>query len=313
MPVTQEALAEASVASPKDSAQPSHLETLSPALRERIASRSSDEFEYIRLIDNVLTNGNHKGDRTGTGTISYFGAQSRYCLRNNTMPLLTTKRVFWRGVLEELLWFIAGSTDGKVLSAKGVKIWDANGSRDFLDNLGFTARAEGDLGPVYGFQWRHFGAKYTDKDADYTGQGVDQLKELIDMIKKDPNSRRLVLSAWNPIDIPQMALPPCHCLVQFYVNNGTLSCHLYQRSADIGLGVPFNIASYSLLTHMIAHVCGLETGDFVHSIGDAHIYVDHLEGLKEQVSQFLSPFLSNSLLIVFSWPFYLAVYYLDPP
>ncbi|CAG2122931.1 unnamed protein product, partial [Medioppia subpectinata] len=154
----------------------------------------------------------------------------------------------------ELLWFIRGSTDGKELSKVGVNIWDANGSRSFLDSLGFTDREEGDLGPVYGFQWRHFGAKYDTKDTDYTNKGVDQLKEVINTIKTNPDDRRMIICSWNPIDIPSMALPPCHCLVQFYVSNGELSCQLYQRSGDVGLGVPFNIASYSLLTHMMAHI-----------------------------------------------------------
>lgn len=173
-------------------------------------------------------------------------------------PLLTTKRVFWRAVVEELLWFIKGSTNSKELTDKDVHIWDENGSRTFLDSCGFTDREEGDLGPVYGFQWRHFGAKYKDMHTDYTGQGIDQLKEVIHKIKHSPDDRRIIMSAWNPVDIPKMALPPCHTFVQFYVNNGELSTQLYQRSADMGLGVPFNIASYSLLIYMIAHVTGLK-------------------------------------------------------
>ena len=249
-----------------------------------------DEYEYIRLVKNVINRGRPKSDRTGTGTLSLFGAQSRYSLHDSIIPLLTTKRVFWRGVVEELLWFISGSTDAKKLSAKGVKIWDANGSRAFLDNLGFTEREEGDLGPVYGFQWRHFGAEYVDKDTDYTGQGVDQLQDVIRRIKINPNDRRLIVSAWNSPDLARMALPPCHCLFQFYVNDGELSCQLYQRSADIGLGVPFNIASYALLTCMVAHVCGLKTGDFVHTIGDAHVYLNHIDALKTQVCFFFPLF-----------------------
>lgn len=158
-----------------------------------------DEYQYIRLVQQVLAKGNEKSDRTGTGTFSLFGTQSRYSLREGVIPLLTTKRVFWKAVVEELLWFIKGSTDGKELSAKGVKIWDANGSRSFLDSLGFTDREEGDLGPVYGFQWRHFGAKYVDKNTDYSGQGIDQLKNIIETIKKNPDDRRLILCAWNPV------------------------------------------------------------------------------------------------------------------
>uniref|UniRef100_A0AAF5D2P7 Thymidylate synthase n=2 Tax=Strongyloides stercoralis TaxID=6248 RepID=A0AAF5D2P7_STRER len=246
---------------------------------------NKDEIQYLDLIRNILENGKSRDDRTGTGTISVFGTQSRYSLRNGTMPLITTKKTFWKGIVEELLWFISGSTNAKELSARGVKIWEANGSREFLDNLGFTDRPEGDLGPVYGFQWRHFGAKYRGVDADYTGEGVDQLAEVINQIKNDPFSRRIILSAWNPSDLDKMVLPPCHTLVQFYVQDGELSCHLYQRSGDVGLGVPFNIASYSLLTHMIAKVCGLSTGEFVHTIGDAHIYKNHIDALKLQLTR----------------------------
>nr|XP_021135825.1 thymidylate synthase [Columba livia] len=205
-------------------------------------------------------------------------------------PLLTTKRVFWKGVLEELLWFIKGSTNAKELSAKGVKIWDANGSREFLDKQGFSSREEGDLGPVYGFQWRHFGAEYKDMHTDYSNQGVDQLQKVIETIKTNPDDRRIIMCAWNPKDISLMALPPCHALCQFYVVNGELSCQLYQRSGDMGLGVPFNIASYSLLTYMIAHVTGLKPGEFIHTLGDAHVYLNHVEPLKVQLQREPRPF-----------------------
>lgn len=207
----------------------------------------------------------------------------RFSLRDNIFPLLTTKRVFFRGVGEELLWFIKGCTDAKELQAKKVHIWDSNGTREFLDKNGLFDREEGDLGPVYGFQWRHFGAEYKTCHDDYTGQGIDQLNEIINRIKTNPNDRRIIMSAWNVNDIPKMALPPCHCLVQFYVANGELSCQLYQRSADMGLGVPFNIASYALLTYLIAHVTGLKPGDFIHTLGDAHVYSTHVEALKQQV------------------------------
>ncbi|XP_033181678.1 thymidylate synthase isoform X2 [Mastacembelus armatus] len=183
-----------------------------------------------------------------------------------------------------------GSTNAKELSAKGVKIWDANGSRAFLDSLGFTDREEGDLGPVYGFQWRHFGAEYTNMHADYTGQGVDQLQKVIDTIKNNPEDRRIIMCAWNVKDLPLMALPPCHALCQFYVCDGELSCQLYQRSGDMGLGVPFNVASYALLTYMIAHITGLKPGDFVHTLGDAHIYSNHVEPLKVQLQREIRPF-----------------------
>lgn len=213
----------------------------------------------------------------------------RFNLRDQ-FPLLTTKRVFWRGVAEELLWFIKGSTDARLLQNKNIRIWDGNSTREFLDGMGFKDREEGDLGPVYGFQWRHFGAKYTDCHGNYDGQGIDQLKEVIERIKKNPTDRRIIMSAWNPVDIPQMALPPCHCLAQFYVSNGELSCMLYQRSADMGLGVPFNIASYALLTYMIAHITNLKPGDFVHTLGDTHVYLNHVEPLKEQLERTPRPF-----------------------
>lgn len=192
------------------------------------------------------------------GTLSIFGAQMRFSLRNNIFPLLTTKRVFWRGVVEELLWFIKGSTNAKELADKKVHIWNANSSREFLDANGFKDREEGDLGPVYGFQWRHSGAEYKGMHADYKDEGVDQLADVIEKIKNNPQDRRIIMCAWNPSDLPKMALPPCHCLVHFYVANGELSCLLYQRSADMGLGVPFNIASYALLTYMIAAITKLK-------------------------------------------------------
>jgi len=248
-----------------------------------------EEYQYLDSIQQILRKGVQRPNRTGIDTLAIFGMQSRYSLED-TFPLLTTKRVFWRGILEELLWFIKGSTKAKELSDKGVHIWDANGSREFLDSRGLQHLGEGDLGPVYGFQWRHFGAEYSDMNADYEGKGVDQLKSVIEKIKNKPNDRTIILCAWNPKDIPKMALPPCHCLVQFFVADGKLSCQLYQRSADMGLGVPFNIASYALLTYMIAHVTGLKPGDFVHTLGDAHVYVNHIEPLKEQLTREPRPF-----------------------
>ena len=220
---------------------------------KRMINSNHEEFQYLDLIKKIIETGTEKKDRTGVGTISTFGNTMRYDLEH-TFPLLTTKKVFWKGVVEELLWFIRGSTDGKILSNNGVKIWDGNGSREFLDKLGFNSRREGDLGPVYGFQWRHFGAEYKTCDTNYTGQGVDQLSEVIKQIKTNPDSRRLIVSAWNVKDLPLMALPPCHVLFHFYVSNGKLSCLLYQRSCDVGLGIPFNIASYALLTCLVAKV-----------------------------------------------------------
>ena len=245
-----------------------------------------EEYEYINLIKKILKSGKPRSDRTGTGTISHFGAQMRFSLQE-TFPLLTTKRVFFRGVLEELLWFIKGSTNSKLLSDKNVKIWDDNGTREFLDSRGLHNNEVGDLGPVYGFQWRHFGAEYKGCHHDYKEQGIDQLQNVINQIRTNPTDRRIIMSAWNPIDTPKMALPPCHVFSQFYVNqvDNELSCQMYQRSADMGLGVPFNIASYALLTIMIAHVTGYKPGEFIHTIGDAHVYKNHVEPLKEQIER----------------------------
>lgn len=225
---------------------------------------------YQDLVRDVLANGEAREDRTGTGTLSVFGRQVRFDLREG-FPLLTTKRVFWRGVVAELLWFLSGSTDARVLQRQGVKIWDA------------WAGEDGGLGRIYGAQWRSW------RGAD--GQVVDQIKEVVRLLREDPRSRRILVTAWNPAELGEMALPPCHCLFQFYVSSGAfgeprrLSCHLYQRSADLGLGVPFNIASYALLTHLLAMVSGMEVGDFVHTFGDLHIYQNHVEGLIGQLER----------------------------
>ncbi|ODV91036.1 hypothetical protein CANCADRAFT_2755 [Tortispora caseinolytica NRRL Y-17796] len=255
-----------------------------------MTNSNQEEQQYLDLCKRIITEGEYRPDRTGTGTYSLFAPpQLRFSLRHNTLPLLTTKRVFFRGVLKELLWFVKGSTNAKLLSDQDIHIWDGNGSREYLDSVGLSYRKEGDLGPVYGFQWRHFGAKYEDCDADYSGKGVDQLAEVINKIKNNPYDRRIILSAWNPADIPSMALPPCHMFAQFYVSfrneKPELSCVLYQRSCDMGLGVPFNIASYALLTHMIAHVCGIEAGELIHTMGDAHVYSDHIDALKIQIER----------------------------
>ncbi|GJE85119.1 thymidylate synthase [Phanerochaete sordida] len=257
-----------------------------------------DELQYLNLIRTVLETGETRPDRTGTGTLSVFAPPNlRFSLADATLPLLTTKRTFMRGILEELLWFVAGSTDARLLSAKGVKIWDGNGSKEFLAKRGLGHRREGDLGPVYGFQWRHFGAEYVDCETDYTGKGVDQLRECIRKIKEDPTDRRIILSAWNPADIPLMALPPCHMMCQFYVHlpasegaKPKLSCLMYQRSADLGLGIPFNIASYALLTHMVAQVTDTEAHELIIQLGDAHVYRDHVDALKQQLDREPRPF-----------------------
>ncbi|KAF8655479.1 hypothetical protein AX16_003037 [Volvariella volvacea WC 439] len=261
------------------------------------ANQEHDEYQYLNLIRRVLDAGEMRPDRTGTGTISLFAPPSlRFSLANSTLPLLTTKRTFLRGIIEELLWFIHGSTDSTLLSNKGVKIWDGNGSKEFLEKRGLGHRREGDLGPVYGFQWRHFGADYVDCEQDYAGQGVDQLRECIRKIREDPTDRRIIMSAWNPKDIPLMALPPCHLMCQFYVHlpkdeqKPRLSCLMYQRSADLGLGIPFNIASYALLTHMIAKVTNTEAHELVIQLGDAHVYRDHVDALEEQLKRTPRPF-----------------------
>lgn len=218
--------------------------------KSAIASSSSrhEEHQYLDLIREIIEKGTRKGDRTGVGTLSVFGRTMRFSLKDDTMPLLTTKKTFWRGLAEELLWFISGDTSAKTLQDKNIHIWDGNGSRESLDKLGLFHREVGDLGPVYGFQWRHFGAEYGTCHDDYTGKGVDQLAELINTIKTNPNDRRMIVSAWNPAALKYMALPPCHMFAQFYVNDGYLSCQMYQRSADMGLGVPFNVSS--LLFHL---------------------------------------------------------------
>ena len=242
-------------------------------------------MQYLNLIRYIMDHGVLRTDRTNTGTRSVFGTQMRFSLANGVIPLLTTKKVFWRGVVEELLWFIHGSTDGRILKNKNIHIWDGNGTREFLDKVGLTENEEDDLGPIYGFQWRHFGATYRGRDAAYTNQGVDQLQEVIHLLRTDPYNRRIILTAWNPSALKQMALPPCHMMAQFYVQNGYLSCQMIQRSADMGLGVPFNIASYSLLTILLAHITGLQPGEFIHVIGDTHVYINHEDVLREQLER----------------------------
>jgi dihydrofolate reductase/thymidylate synthase len=251
----------------------------------KMSTKNVEEQQYLNMIRDLIDNGDKMIDRTGVGTKSKFGACVRYSLRNGRLPLLTTKRVFWRAVVDELEWIINGKTDAKLLQAKGVRIWDGNGTKAFLTKIGQGHREEFDLGPIYGHQWRFFGAPYVDCHTDYKGQGVDQVQEVVNLIKTDPNSRRMLVSAWNPKDLKQMALPPCHVLYQFYVANGELSCVMYQRSADMGLGVPFNIASYALLTHVMASVCGLVPGELIHMMGSIHVYNNHIEPLREQITR----------------------------
>ena len=243
------------------------------------------ETPYIGLVKSVLNHGTMENGRNGN-TLVRIGETMRFSLKNNTIPLLTTKRVAWKTCLRELLWFVNGFTNNKILRDQKVKIWNANASRDFLDSRKLYHLKEDDLGPIYGHQWRHYNATYTNCNTDYSGKGVDQLQNIIDSLKSGNFSRRMIMCAWNPCQIKEMALPPCHVLVQFHVMGGkNLSCSLYQRSGDIGLGVPFNIASYSFLTHLLAHHCGLEADEFIHHIGNAHIYDDHIEPLKEQIKR----------------------------
>ncbi len=229
--------------------------------------------QYLKDLKYVLENGVESKDRTGVGTFSVFGMQSRYDLSKG-FPAMTTKKLFFRGVKGELLWFLSGSGDNNKLNEYGVHIWDANANAPYWKP---KAKFNGDLGRVYGVQWRHW--KTTE------GKEIDQLKKAIDTIKTDPDNRRIIVSAWNPGDLDNMALPPCHVFYQFYVRDGKLSLQMYQRSADMFLGIPFNIASYALLLHMVAQVTDLEVGDFVHTLGDAHVYSNHIEQVKEQLSR----------------------------
>jgi len=219
---------------------------------------------YLDLMRRVRTKGVHKSDRTGTGTLSVFGHQMRFSLTDG-FPLVTTKKVHLKSIVHELIWFLAGETNTNYLSAHGVSIWDE------------WADADGDLGPVYGKQWRSWAAP--------DGRQIDQIRDVMETLKTNPDSRRMIVTAWNPADIPAMALAPCHCLFQFYVVQGSLSCQLYQRSADVFLGVPFNIASYALLTMMIAQAAGLAPGEFIHTLGDTHLYLNHLEQADLQLTR----------------------------
>ncbi|MDP4551389.1 thymidylate synthase [Alkalihalobacillus macyae] len=218
---------------------------------------------YLNLCEEILHNGTKKSDRTGTGTISVFGHQMRFDLQEG-FPALTTKKLHLRSIIHELLWFLKGDTNVKYLQDNGVRIWNEWSDED------------GELGPVYGHQWRSWSAN---------GETVDQISKVVEQIKTNPNSRRMIVTAWNPSQVDEMALPPCHCLFQFYVADGKLSCQLYQRSADVFLGVPFNIASYALLTMMMAQVCDLEPGEFIHTLGDAHIYNNHIEQVQLQLTR----------------------------
>lgn len=255
------------------------------------------ELQYLSLIKNIIQNGVKQKGRNGY-TKTVIGASMRFPLNNNQIPFITTKKLAWKSCLKELLWFINGETDNTLLQNQNVKIWNDNASREFLDSRELYNHEVNDLGPIYGYQWRNFNKKYTNKKtlnrqkqlSKFIGKGkgeIDQLQNIIDSLQnpKEINSRRLLMTAWNPCQLKQMALPPCHVLSQFHVLDNKLSCTMYQRSGDIGLGIPFNIASYSFLTILLAHHCGLEPGEFIHFIGNAHIYEEHEEALLEQIER----------------------------
>lgn len=264
--------------------------------------KNYEEQQYLNLIKNILENGTWEEGRNGK-TKALFGASMRFSLKDGKIPILTTKKTAWKTCLKELLWFIRGETDNKLLQDQGVHIWDGNSSREFLDSRGLTHYREGLIGPGYGFQWRNFNGEYNTSTGRVSTNrvedgGVDQLQQIIDALK-DPaqrTSRRLIMTAWNPCQLDDMALPPCHIFCQFNVHNGDqLSCAMYQRSNDFALGIPFNIASYSFLTHLIAKHCGLEAYEFIHFMGNSHIYEDHVEPMKEQIKRNPHPFPTVSI------------------
>jgi len=257
---------------------------------------NDEEYQYLRLIDDILQKGTWEEGRNGK-TKSIFGGMMRFSLKDGQIPILTTKKTAWKTCLKELLWFIRGKTNNNLLTEQGVHIWDGNSTPEFLKSRGLSHYSEGELGPIYGHQWRHFNAKW-EGDEDYTGDGVDQLQQIIDALKdpKQRTSRRLIMSAWNPSQLDEMALPPCHVMCQFNVHDGNkLSCALYQRSVDSILGLPFNIASYSFLTHLIAKHCGLEAYEFVHFMGNVHLYENAIDAAKLQSTR--KPFIFPSVSI----------------
>ena len=256
-------------------------------------------MRYLKLISSIISNGSLRDDRTGTGTYSLFAKQIRFDIQDS-VPLLTTKLVPWKACIKELLWFMKGQTDANILKEQGVNIWNGNTTRDFLDKRGLQNYPEGDIGAGYGFQWRHFGAEYDTCKASYTGKGFDQLMFIINELKTNPFSRRIYLSAWNPAHMHKMALPPCHISAQFYVDQDIqgklyLSCHMYQRSVDSFLGLPFNIFSYTTLTYILATICGMTPNELIISTGDTHVYLDHLELVQEQIKRY--PLTSPKLVI----------------
>ena len=261
-------------------------------LEFRVYSRTDkrhEEYQYLEKIDEIMKEGNVCKDRTGVGTKSLWGTQMIYDISKN-FPLLTTKRTFLRVIIEELLWFLRGSTNNKELKEKNVHIWDGNMTREYMDKIGLTYREEDDGGPIYGFNFRHFGAEYKDCHTDYTGQGYDQVHEVLRLIREEPDSRRIIINLWNPTVLKDMVLPPCHMLYQFRVYGDKLSCAMVQRSGDMGLGVPFNIASATLMTYIFAKLTGKKPDKLVHTIHDAHVYLNHEEALQKQVERVPYPF-----------------------
>jgi thymidylate synthase len=251
-----------------------------------------EEQQYLDLIKKIINEGETRQTRNSV-TKSIFGEKIEFDI-SKSIPFITTKKLAYKTVIKELLWFLSGSTDNQILLDQNVGIWKGNASREYMDSIGFTEREVNDLGPVYGHQWRYFNAEYINHKTDYHGQGVDQIKNVIDLLKNDPMSRRIILSAWNPCQLDQMNLPPCHLLAQFYVSTNTnsvcdtnkeLSCLLYQRSADVGLGLPFNIASYAVLTYILAKLTNMKPKKLIITIGDAHIYENHIDTLKEQITR----------------------------
>ena len=257
-----------------------------------------EENQYLNLLEDILSTNNEFVGRNGK-TLSVYGSAMRFSLEHNKLPLITTKKVAWKTCLRELLWFIKGSTNNKLLKDQNVHIWDANGSREFLDSRGLFSNTIDDLGPIYGFQWRHFNANYESCSSDYTNKGIDQLADVINSLK-DPalrNSRRMIISAWNPCQLEEMALPPCHIIMQFNVtNNNKLSCAMYQRSNDEACGTCFNIASYCFLTHLLATHCDLEPYEFLYYKGNCHIYEEHISNIKIQLQR--EPFEFPTLKII---------------
>ena len=284
---------------------------LSDRIFENIRKYSHEEYQYLNIIENIIENGTWEEGRNGR-TKSIFGSSMRFSLKDGKIPILTTKKTAWKTCLKELLWFIRGETDNKILKKNGVHIWDANGSREFLDSRGLTLYPEDMLGPIYGYQWRYYNANYNcfsgkrlfnENEPDIFSNrkevtGIDQLQQIIDALK-DPvqrMSRRLIMTAWNPSQLNEMALPPCHVMCQFNVHDGNkLSCSMYQRSNDEACGTPFNIASYSFLTHLLAKHCGLEAYEFVYFKGNCHVYEEHVEGIKEQLVREPYPFPTVSI------------------